>query len=306
MGTLVLLNAGAGTILRSGTGTGADAVRRVFEDHGVDADVRSVPGGEIAGQLRGFADSLSSRGKRPFDSLVVGGGDGTISSAAAVLAGTGVPLGILPLGTMNHFAKDLGLPLDLEGAVATIAAGRTRIVDLGEVNGRVFVNNSSIGAYPFLVARRTEEQRRLGLGKAAATVPAVIRTWISTSWHSLTIRAAGDRMDRRTPCVFVGNNLYDLAAMGARKDIDRGELCVYVVKRQTRLGLLALPVMVALDRTDPERDVERLVGPSFDITARVDQIRVAVDGEIARMTMPLRYRSRPGALTVFASIDSKA
>lgn len=306
MRPLVLLNAGAGTILRSGTETGADAVRTAFKDRDIDAEVREVPGAEIAGRLQEFADGLSSGRPRPFDSLVVGGGDGTISSAATVLAGTGVPLGVLPLGTLNHFAKDLGLPLDLDGAIATIAAGVSRAVDVGEVNGRVFVNNSSIGIYPFLVARRTEEQRRFGLGKAAATVPAVIRTWISTSWHSLTILAAGDRMDMRTPCVFVGNNLYDLAAMGARKELDRGELCVYVVKRQTRLGLLALPVMVALDRTDPERDVETLVGPGFDITARVGQMRVAVDGEITRMAMPLRYRSRPGALKVFAPAEPKA
>jgi diacylglycerol kinase family enzyme len=86
--------------------------------------------------------------EQELDALVVGGGDGSIRTVAHVLAGTGVPLGILPLGTLNHFARDLGIPTDLKETVALIAAGKTRSIDVGEVNGETFINNSSIGLYP--------------------------------------------------------------------------------------------------------------------------------------------------------------
>ena len=87
--------------------------------------------------------------------MVVGGGDGTLSAAASILAGTDTALGVLALGTLNHFARDLRIPLDLDGAIGVIAAGHHQTVDVGEVNGQVFINNSSIGIYPFFVAERS-------------------------------------------------------------------------------------------------------------------------------------------------------
>ena len=90
---------------------------------------------------------------------MVGGGDGTLGSAASALAGTEVALGVLPLGTLNHFAKDLGLPIELDAAMDTVAANKPVAIDVAEVNGRVFLNNSSIGIYPFFVAKRSAEQR---------------------------------------------------------------------------------------------------------------------------------------------------
>src|SRR6202043_1680424 len=93
--------------------------------------------------------------------VVAAGGDGTVSGVAAGLVGTPATLGVLPVGTLNHFAKDLGIPLSLEKAVATIAAPRVGAIDVGRVNERVFLNNSSIGIYPNIIEAR-EELRRLG------------------------------------------------------------------------------------------------------------------------------------------------
>ena len=96
--------------------------------------------------------------------IVAAGGDGTINAVAAELAGTDKILGVLPIGTLNHFAKDLGIPLDLETAVRTIKEGEVAAVDAGEVNGRIFINNSSLGIYPQIVSRREEQQERLARG----------------------------------------------------------------------------------------------------------------------------------------------
>ena len=119
----------------------------------------------------GYADAANralQRVKRnEVDVIVAGGGDGTIHTIAAVLAGTGVPLGILPLGTLNHFAKDLGIPMELHDAVDVVAAARGVNVDVGEVNGIVFINNSSIGVYPYMVLDRERLRRRRRLQKWA-------------------------------------------------------------------------------------------------------------------------------------------
>jgi len=296
---LVLINdaAGAGKDARDRS----SEIKASFARHGVDAIVRPLRGPDIAEAAKGFAARRSPEG-RSDEILVAGGGDGTISAAAGALAGTGMPLGILPLGTLNHFAKDLGLPLDLDGATGVIAAGQIRQVDLAELNGRVFVNNSSVGLYPFMVARRTAEQRRHGIGKWLATVPAMVQTLGEASWHHLEITAPGEHEVVRTPCVFVGNNPYELGlkAFGSRRRLDGGELDVHVIRQQSRTGVLLLPIKIALGICDRERDVHVFRSATLEITSRKRRsLGVSLDGEVMRVATPLRYRSRPGALRVF-------
>ncbi len=161
---VVLLNAG------SGTGNDAALAARIaglFEHAGASADVRLARGGDLDALLR------EAIARRP-DVVVAGGGDGTVSTVAAALAGGEIALGVLPLGTLNHFAKDMQLPLELEPAVELIARGATRRVDVGEVNGRIFINNSSLGLYPDIVRDRERQQRRLGRGKWPALVWATL------------------------------------------------------------------------------------------------------------------------------------
>jgi diacylglycerol kinase family enzyme len=301
MKALVLINGAAGSVAGARSDDGPTRFKDLFARYGVEATTRMVHGAELSKSLLSFQKDADST----YSALVVAGGDGTINAAASALAGSDRPLGIIPMGTLNHFAKDLGLPLDMEGAVKTIAAGKTRLVDVAELNGRVFVNNSSVGLYPFMVARRNEHQRRHGLGKFLAMVPAAIQTLLGTSWHRIRIEASGERQLVRTPCVFVGNNVYEvgLPALGSRARLDRGELDVHVVKQQTRLGLLLLPFKIALMRTDPERDVQTFRGGTVTMTSNARRLRVSLDGEIETIETPLRYRSRPGALRVFADLQ---
>jgi diacylglycerol kinase family enzyme len=292
---MVLLNTGAGSAHPSPV---EGDIKAHFAEHGIDATIRSLPGAKISAAAKEFADQHHG----DFDALVVGGGDGSVSAAAAALAGGDIPLGVLPLGTLNHFAKDLAIPLDLPGAVATIAAGALRRVDVAELNGRIFINNSSIGLYPFMVARRNEEQRRLGRSKLAATFPAAMRALMSNAWHHLGIEAEGERKRVRTPCIFVGNNPYQvgLGHFGTRASLEGGELCVHVVRQQSRLGVLLLPFKVALGLADPLRDVETFTAPDVEITSRKRRLHVSLDGEVAMVETPLRYRIRPRALSVLA------
>ncbi|HSE21949.1 MAG TPA: diacylglycerol kinase family protein, partial [Pyrinomonadaceae bacterium] len=146
----VIINCSSGTF-------NSDEVSRqvtaLFEARGLRAHVSiGTSGAQVVELARQAAQGNNS-------TIVAGGGDGTISSVAAALAGTAKTLGVLPLGTLNHFAKDMNIPLDLEGAINVICEGRVRSVDVGEVNGHIFINNSSLGLYPSIVRERQKQQR---------------------------------------------------------------------------------------------------------------------------------------------------
>jgi diacylglycerol kinase family enzyme len=288
---LVLLNESAGAAGK------AASIEAVFADLGAEATVRLFTK-EACGAAMAEVARAARDGSFAYDALAVGGGDGTIGAAAAAVAGTPVPLGILPMGTLNHFARDLGLPLRLREAAEIVCRGTERRVDVGLLNGRVFVNNSSIGIYPFLVAGRTRAQRRRGLGRIAATVLAVARALRRSHWRRCTVTANGEARKVRTACIFIGNNYYDLARLGSRARLDEGALSIYIVKRQSWLGLLLLPIVVGLGRARPERDIEYIRALEAVVASRKRHLRVAIDGEAVILSTPLRYESLPGRLIV--------
>jgi diacylglycerol kinase family enzyme len=148
---VALMNAGAGAFSQTLAEDVRNDLAMAFAQRDVAAEIKFVDG---EGLKDAAERALKQAQRGEIDAIVVGGGDGSMRAAASVLAGTGVPLGAIPLGTLNHFAKDLGIPLQVEEAAATIAAGRTRVVDLAEVNGETFINNSSIGIYPYMVIDR--------------------------------------------------------------------------------------------------------------------------------------------------------
>src|SRR3979411_1110417 len=170
-----LLTASAGTRERQGAGTLRDVLASAFEKHGIAAALEFLPGSEL-GSAAERARQQVVDGK--LDAIVVGGGDGSVRTVASVLAGSNIPLGILPLGTLNHFARDLGISFVAEEAVAVIAAGADRAVDVGEINNQIFIINSSIGLYPYLVLGRERRRRRKRISKWTAmilAIPGVLR-----------------------------------------------------------------------------------------------------------------------------------
>src|SRR4051812_6063599 len=202
MRVTAILNADGGTILSAGAAATRDALAAAFEKHGAAAEIALARGPEIA--LRA-AQAIQRARRGEIDAVAVGGGDGTVGSVAGLAAGSGVPLGVVPLGTLNHFAKALGLPLDLDGAAAAIAAGAAREVDVGEVNGRVFINNSSVGVYPYMVAERDRRMAAEGRRKWAAMTLAFLRMVRRFPRRRLTVRVEGWTAPCRTPLLFVGN-----------------------------------------------------------------------------------------------------
>ena len=192
--------------------------------------------------------------------IVAGGGDGTVSTVAAALVDTDISLGVLPLGTLNHFAKDLGLPLELDAAVGCIAGGATSRVDVGEVNGRVFVNNSSLGLYPDIVRDREQQQKRFGRGKWHALLRASIAALRRYPFLHVSLTVEGRERAYRTPFVFIGNNDYRMEglALGERTALDDGLLSLYVAQRPGRLRLVQLALRALLGRLRETRDFDQM------------------------------------------------
>ena len=232
--------------------------------------------------------------------VVAAGGDGTVSAVAAALQGTEKILGVLPVGTLNHFAKDLRIPLDLESAVRTILEGEIAAVDVGEVNGRIFINNSSLGLYPRIVSRREAQQQRLARGKWTAFLWATIQALRRFPFLDLRIAFEGQEIFRRTAFLFVGNNEYEIAGfnLGSRACVNGGTLGLYLTHRTGRLGLFRLAFHALFGRVDQAKDFDVFCVTEARIETRHRGLLVALDGEVERIATPLHYRIKPGALRV--------
>lgn len=286
---IVILNRDSG----GGRAAEAERIAGAFAAAGARCRVQPAPGG--AG-LAALAARAIVEGPC---ALVAAGGDGTVGAVASAAAGSGVPFGVLPLGTLNHFAKDLGIPLDLESAVAAVVAGRTAAVDVCEVNGRVFVNNSSLGLYPLLVRQR-ELRQKLGRRKWPAFAWAAVAALRWYPFLRVRLEADGKTMLRKTPFVFIGNNAYAMQGLriGSRDSLAEGRMCVYVTHGAGRMALVRLALTALGGRLDRARNFDSLSTAELWIDARPRRATVAVDGELAVMHMPLHYRVRPGALRV--------
>jgi len=295
----VVLNGSAGGESEDGFEAKLGAL---FRANGVEARILQV-GAEI--DLR----ELLAGNRVGDDAIVVaGGGDGTVNAVAAELVGTGRTFGVLPLGTLNHFAKDLGIPLDLEGAVRTVVRGRVSAVDVGEVNGRVFVNNSGLGIYPQVVAGREAEQERRGTGKWPAFVRAILGAFRRYPFLRLRVHLEGEERLLKTAFVFVGNNEYEVNGMnlGKRSCLNSGRLGFYVANRTGRFGLLRLAFRALVGRLNQARDFEAFCIAEARIESRKHTLLVSTDGEVTRMALPLHYRIRPGALRVLVPMENEA
>ena len=289
----VLLNRGGGAV--AADPKIGDKVAKALKKAGVEAEIELIGGDNFPVRCRAIA-------KRGDELLIVGGGDGTINAAASALIGTDTTLGILPLGTLNHFARDLDIPTKLDEAAALIAARPERRVDVGEMNDRVFINNSAIGLYPLLVVDRDSQRKRLGRSKAAAIIVASVRSLVRFGHQRLTLTVNDREGQVDTPLLFVGNNDYrtDLPAAGRRDSLEDGRLFVLVMRKKTRRGFIAASVRALLNRSrsnDMVRldDVERL-----RVSSRKRMLAISLDGEVVRAEPPLDYRIRKKALRVIA------
>lgn len=295
---IVLLNRRSGTNARVPTDWGEDVGRR-FRECGVEAAVEVCEPAQLRERVE------AARARRP-DAVVIGGGDGSVSAAAAVLVDGDVPLGVLPLGTLNHFAKDLGLPSDWSEAVPVLAARHVRRLDVAEVNGRVFINNCSIGAYPAAVRRREMLRQLHGHSKSRAMTAAVLEIFRRQHRLQVRIEVAERVFHRRTPLALVANNRYRAAVLSPslRERLDGGSLWVYTTREHRLLPLIRLAYQSVRHGFEEADALDCWSAPRLTLTLPRRLVEVALDGEVVALQSPLRFRSRPRSLPVLGPPES--
>jgi YegS/Rv2252/BmrU family lipid kinase len=293
----VIINAGSGSVESEET---KRQLVELFEENGIEANINLAKDGfEIVELAKKIAKSRT-------EIIVAGGGDGTVSAIAEEVIKENKILGILPLGTLNNFSKDLQIPQELAGAVKIIAEKRVKIIDVGEVNGRIFVNNSSIGLYPHIVKRR-EKQQRLGHGKWRSAFWAALKILKRSPFFAVRLETEKDKRIVKTPFVFVGNNEYemDFFNIGRRKKLDDGQLSVYFLHRHNRRGLFTLVLRTLFGRLRQTKDFEAINTAEVTIETKKKLILVAFDGEVEMLETPLRYKIHPKTLRVIAPAEDR-
>jgi diacylglycerol kinase family enzyme len=292
MRVAIVVNESGGNAIGESRETLPERLSGLFRARGIDAHVQLARPGALAEQFR------SAAAARP-DVLVAVGGDGTVSCGADAAVKAGITLGVIPRGTFNHFARDARIPIALEAAVDTISAGRVQAVDVAELNGRVFINNSAIGLYPMMVQDREAQRHRLGRSKRVAMIVACLRAFRHFHRHRLAVRIEGREAPISTPLMFVGNNRYETAllTMGRRARLDEGVLSIRALLVESPLHLLGLALRGLFWGFDQQRDFANLDSAREAVILSLQPaLRVSLDGETHLFETPLRYRILPRAL----------
>jgi diacylglycerol kinase family enzyme len=295
----VILNDRAGTALAQGLTP--DRVRESFTQCGHTAIVD------------GSGDDLNARVDRALASdagvVVSAGGDGTATLVAHRLIGTGKSLAVLPLGTANLLARDLGVPLDVDAAIDALKAAEVRQIDVGEVNGRVFLHQVVVGTFPAMAAVREKIRARADLAGLAGFARHLVRGLARSRRIAVAIAPRGGAQRIvRVYAIAVANNAYDegWAQVFRRSRLDAGCLTLYSLSALSIGDALRLvaKMLAGRWRDDPAVDIESVHAVTLD--ARRRALRVMIDGELELLTPPLRFRIRPGALAVLAPAVAKA
>jgi diacylglycerol kinase family enzyme len=288
----IVVNRHAGTV-RS---MGEEAVKQLISGALGEADVALLDGSEIEDHIR----RLLERGG--LERLIVGGGDGTLASAAGLAAGKPVALGLLPLGTMNLIAKTIGMEADLAAALNQLKDAEVKPVDAGRANGRLFLHHVSFGLQPRMVRIREKMGYTSRLTKMLAAVRASIAVLLTHQSQRLGLNIDGKRVEMKTPGLIISNNVYENATMLKQARLDEGVLGVYALAPMSLLAFLRLAFDVLRGRWRDNVNVTEMRGRHVGLTRhhrlRRDSrsIKATCDGELTLFDLPLEIESEPAAL----------
>lgn len=288
-----VLNEGSGILSPAEKKERLDKIRTLLADRVDPENLAIVPGEKVFDEMKRILNN-------GVDLFIAGGGDGTISAAASLLAGKDTPLLVLALGTKNNFAGDLGVPEDPEKAIALLNQPNFRKIDLGNVNGRYFINNATLGVYPDLVRHREVRTDKHGWSKWRAKIVAALVVMNKIPYKRLTIEYDGKTKKLLTPFLFVGNNEYSdsIEAGFTRTSLNGGKiwLCLSSSPRIWSLYSTALQITTrGVANTDT---LETKLLDELTVIPRRKKVRVAIDGENVLLSSPLRFKTERNSLNV--------
>jgi diacylglycerol kinase family enzyme len=276
----------------SGTAPDAAALEQALRNAGVSARVVDSPAGDA---FVPWLDRLAADN----DVLVAAGGDGTVSAVANAAVKAGKTLAIIPAGTLNHFARDCGIPAGLDEALAVIRSGRDQSVDIGSVNGHLFLNNVSLGNYPRMVRKRTVLERR-GLSRRVAGAVAALQTWWDLRKMPVALRLDDRDLFRNSPFIVVANGSYELSgfSLGKREQINDSRLSIYVAPPSGRFGALLLPMRALAGTLESHEQFETLEATAVTASFRFPRVAAGIDGEVRELQSPLVFAIQRQSLRV--------
>jgi diacylglycerol kinase family enzyme len=299
MKAAVILNKDAGK-KDSGQAYSSGKIKDSFQRLNITVEVFQISGDEIPEKVKECVEAT-------FDVIIAAGGDGTISSIASELEGTKTALGILPFGTLNHFAKDNNIPLDFDEAIKVISENKIRSIDIVEVNGKKFINNSSIGIYPKVVKHRDSIKEQLGGRKWIAMLIAFINEIKKFSSIEVDVISKENKFNVRTPFVFIGNNNYQMNIfnLGTRERLDEGILTVYFPNTTGFFSFLRFLFLAAINKLKQAEDFTFIKAKEVTIITRRrnKKLDVSVDGEVIHLSPPLNYKIKAGQLKLLSPLN---
>jgi diacylglycerol kinase family enzyme len=227
--------------------------------------------------------------------VVAAGGDGTINAVASAVLRSGCPFGVLPQGTFNYFGRAHGIPQDAKAAATALLGANTSPVTVGEVNGRVFLVNASLGLYPQLLEDREAWKQQFGRSRLVAFASGLATLFQARGQLRLEIEMAGKTTSLRTPTLFIGNNHLQLTQVGidaAHADaVNRGELAGIAVRPIGTLALFGLLARGVIGRLGDADNIDSFSFRKLQVAMRRKRrVKVATDGEITWMTPPLMFQ----------------
>jgi len=298
----VIMNAASGS---GHAPTERSVIEEVLGQSGRDAQVWTAPHPRELPALAELA--ADSRG----GILAGAGGDGTLNAVASVARAHDLPFGLIPLGTFNYFARQLGIPLPPAAAASNLVEGAIRPVAIGDVNGHLFLNNASIGLYRRLLERREIDKRRFGRSRAVALLSGIAFLLREHRPYQLVLNIDKKQVKLSTLTVFFGRNALQMEQLGLDEAlcVARGELAVLALRDVGRAELLRLALRGALARLETAENLQQGCASEVRVErigAESRRLRVAIDGESVLCRLPLVVRSIPDGLKVVTPIATEA
>ncbi|HEX6258456.1 MAG TPA: diacylglycerol kinase family protein [Candidatus Saccharimonadales bacterium] len=281
---------------KAGNAASLSEVKRAFKAHDAQVSFHTI--------TATLAQRVASLEKQKNIVLVAAGGDGTVNAIVNAAARSPHPVGVLPLGTLNHFAKDIGMPTDITEAVTELLQGAPTKLDVAKVNDHLFVNNSSIGFYPNMVTLR--EHHLPLLPKWAASFFASLAALGRIRRYHIRLSVDGKKHVLRSPFVFIGNNRYSFLPpnITERTTLTGGELSLQVVKTGNLLSVVQDVFRELFGH--PKRNIISYSGKNIVVSMRRSRIRVAYDGEVSALSTPLNYQILPKKLHIITPKNDTA
>ena len=294
MKILTIINKNSGVNNISGNEFTPGNIENTFNSLNIENEIIQTNGEDISKVIKSKLNSS-------IDAIAAAGGDGTVSAVANCLISShsDLPLAVLPAGTLNHFAKDLKLPLDLKASAEVISKGKITKIDAGEVNGKIFINNSSIGFYPKVVKKRLQNQK-LGGSKWTAMGNAILNAFNKFPLLEVIVESEEEKINCKTPFVFIGNNEYyfDILNLGTRDKLDQGYLSLYYPNSSDKYSMFRFAFLALINKLHQPKDFSIVFTKEASLNINKSRIEAALDGELFTFTPPLKYKIIPKCLNV--------